>query len=91
MQNRKLERKHAIEELTRKDILESAVAVLLENSVKKFTMDRVASGAGLAKVAALFLDSINSLMAHRILLTATETIEEDVGELMELFINGLTI
>ena len=41
------------------------------------------------KVAALFLDSINSLMAHRILLTATETIEEDVGELMELYINGL--
>jgi len=41
------------------------------------------------KVAALFLDSINSLMAHRILLTATETIEEDVRELMQLYINGL--
>ena len=42
-----------------------------------------------AKVAALFLDSINSLMSHRILSTVTETIEEDIQELMDLFINGL--
>ncbi len=31
MQNRKMERKRVMEELTRKDILESAATVLLEN------------------------------------------------------------
>ena len=42
------------------------------------------------KVAALFLDSINCLMSQRILTAVTESIEEDVCEVMELFINGLS-
>ncbi|MGD9212912.1 MAG: TetR/AcrR family transcriptional regulator [Desulfobacteraceae bacterium] len=49
MKNRKLERKEAIEELTRKDILDSAVTVLLDKGINHFTMDRVASDAGIAK------------------------------------------
>lgn len=199
MQNKKLERKRAMEELTRKDILESAIELLLEKGITKFTMDRVASGAGIAKgtvylyykdkkvlldsvvdyyfkpleqdyknisesdsdpllrleqivrvsleyvdknmplfkevrnvifttsdqyigdenswywttidqfaailedgartgqlrkikskkIAALFLDSINSLMAHRILSQVEETIDEDVKELMDLYVSGL--
>jgi len=199
MKNKKTKRKKIIEELNRKDILESAVELLLEEGINKFTMDKVASGAGIAKgtvylyyknkkmlldsvveyyfkpveqeykkisesdsdpllkleqsarvtleyvdknmklfnevrnvifttseqyigdenswywitvnqfaailddgaktgqlrkikskkIAALFLDSINSLMAHRILSQVEETIEEDVKELMDLYINGL--
>jgi hypothetical protein len=41
------------------------------------------------KVSALFIDSINSLMAHRILSEVEETIEQDVDELMDLYLNGL--
>ena len=199
MQNRKLERKKLMDELTRKDALDSAVMVLLEKGMKEFTMDRVATGAGIAKgtlylhfkskeelldsvvaycfepveteyaaiiradrdpvwkleqcalaslkhtaknrqllgelrsllfdsmdqdisdkqswywvttnlfatlldqaveagmlrpmntvkVAALFLYSIYTLMAHHILSGVRETIEEDVRELMDLYLNGL--
>ncbi len=49
MQARKLERKRLIDELTRKDIVDSAITVLLEKGMRKFTMDRVATGAGIAK------------------------------------------
>ena len=201
MQSRKVERKRVMEGLTRKDILDSAVTVLIEEGIRKLTMDRVATGAGIAKgtvylyfknkqellesvsaycfepleaefqsiadtkcdpigklekyaletlrhaeknkplftelrnvifsamdqhvgdksswywamidlfastidegvtagrirpvnsvkVAALFLNSINTLMAHRILSTATESVEEDVRELLELFTGGLAI
>jgi len=41
------------------------------------------------KVSALFIDSINSLMAHRIFSEVEETIEQDVDELMDLYLNGL--
>ena len=41
------------------------------------------------KVSALFLDSINSLMAHRIFFEVEETIEQDVDELLDLYLNGL--
>jgi len=41
------------------------------------------------KVSALFIDSINSLMAHRIFIEVEETIEQDVDELMDLYLNGL--
>jgi hypothetical protein len=40
-------------------------------------------------VSALFIDSINSLMAHRILPEVEETIKQDVDELMDLYLNGL--
>ena len=43
------------------------------------------------KVSALFIDSINSLMAHRILSGVEETIEQDVDELMDLYLNGLKL
>jgi hypothetical protein len=43
------------------------------------------------KVSALFIDSINSLMAHRILSEVEETIEQDVDELMDLYLNGLKL
>ena len=198
-QARKLERKRLMDELTRKDILDSAVSVLVEKGMKEFTMDHVAAGAGIAKgtlylhfkskeelldsvvaycfepvereyaaiiradrdpvwkleqcalasmkhtaknrqllgelrsilfnsmdqdisdreswywvttnlfvtvldeaveagllrpmnttkVAALFLYSIYTLMAHRVLSPGRETIEEDVHELMDLYLNGL--
>ena len=42
-----------------------------------------------SKIAALFLDAINSIMAHRILLPVSTTAQEDIDELMALFINGL--
>ncbi len=42
-----------------------------------------------AKVAILFLNATNSLMLHRILFKTTETIEDDVSDLMALFMNGL--
>jgi len=38
------------------------------------------------KIAILFLDSINSLMAHRIFLQVEDTIEEEVNVLMSLYI-----
>jgi AcrR family transcriptional regulator len=43
------------------------------------------------KVSALFIDSINSLMAHRILSEVEETIEQDVDELLDLYLNGLKL
>jgi len=49
MSIKKAERKKIMEELTRKDILDSAVDLLLEKGIKKLTMDKVASGAGIAK------------------------------------------
>lgn len=49
MSSRKLERKKAMEELTRKDILESAIEIIREAGEKQLTMDRVATGAGIAK------------------------------------------
>jgi hypothetical protein len=41
------------------------------------------------KVSALFLDSINAIMAHRIFFEVEETIEQDVDELLDLYLNGL--
>ena len=199
MSSKKLERKKIMEELTRQDILESAIEIIQVEGEKQLTMDRVAAGAGIAKgtvylyyknkqelldsivefsflplekewaqiigeegdpvgkleaclraslnliennkplfkglkdvmfntrtqyisdpdswfwtnaklfatvldegvksgnlrpvnsvkVAALFLDSIDSLTSLRILTDVTESIEEDVREVMELYINGL--
>jgi AcrR family transcriptional regulator len=201
MKNSKMERKKRMEAFIRNDILESAIAVLMEQGIEKFTMDRVSKNAGIAKgtvylyytnkqalldavldyaylplqeqlkkiisakgeplwkleqcihvclahtednklllrqlrtvlfatmdlrisdktswywsiagllgkvleeasasgiirpvnyvkVSALFIDSINSLMAHRILSEVKETIEQDVDELMDLYLNGLTL
>ena len=199
MKNKRMERKKIMEELTRNDILDSAVTILLDSGIKNFTVDAVASGAGIAKgtvylyfksknklldavldraylplqqdlheiiltkedplkklencitvclqhtednkfllkqlrtvlfatmdirisdknswywiladmlgkvleesaasgmirpvnfvkVSALFIDSINSLMAHRILSDVKETIDQDVDEMMDLYLNGL--
>jgi len=201
MKNSKMERKKRMEAFIRNDILESAIALLMEQGIEKFTMDRVSKSAGIAKgtvylyytnkqalldavldyaylplqeqlkqiiqaegeplwkleqcihvclshteenklllrqlrtvlfatmdmrisdkkswywtiagmlgkvleeasasgmirpvnyikVSALFIDSINSLMAHRILSEVEETIEQDVDELMDLYLNGLTL
>lgn len=200
MPSKKLERKKAMEKLIRRDILESAVAIIQESGNKQLTMDRVAAGAGIAKgtvylyykdkqelldsvvefrfeplereyaaiigkeadpvwkleqcmraslelvekkkslfkglqnvmfntrdqfianpeswywttvklfataldegiktgklrqmntvkIASLFLDSINALTSQRILSAVTESIEEEVREVMELYINGIT-
>jgi AcrR family transcriptional regulator len=49
LHDRKSDRKKLIEELSRKDILDSAVSVLLEKGVKGLTMQRIASRAGFAK------------------------------------------
>ncbi len=197
--NNKLERKKRMAEFVRNDILESAIAVLMEQGIEKFTMDRVSESAGIAKgtvylyytnkqalldavldygylplqeklgriiraeaellwkleqcilaclrhteenvfllkqlrtvlfatmdqrisdkkswywtmagmlgkvleeaaasgmirpvndvkVSASFLDSINSLMVHRIFSEVEETIEQDVKELLDLYLNGL--
>jgi AcrR family transcriptional regulator len=199
MKNSKMERKKRMEAFIRNDILESAIALLMEKGIEKFTMDRVSKSAGVAKgtvylyytnkqalldaildydylplqehlkqiiqaegeplwkleqcihvclahteenkfllrqlrtvlfatmdlrisdknswywtiagmlgkvleeaaasgmirpvnyvkVSALFIDSINSLMAHRIFSEVEETIEQDVDELMDLYLNGL--
>jgi len=199
MKNSKMERKKRMEAFIRNDILESAIALLMEKGIEKFTMDRVSKRAGVAKgtvylyytnkqalldaildydylplqehlkqiiqaegeplwkleqcihvclahteenkfllrqlrtvlfatmdlrisdknswywtiagmlgkvleeaaasgmirpvnyvkVSALFIDSINSLMAHRIFSEVEETIEQDVDELMDLYLNGL--
>ena len=43
------------------------------------------------KIAILFLNATNSLMLHRILFKTSETIEDDVSDLMALFINGLVV
>lgn len=43
------------------------------------------------KIAILFLNSIDSLMSHRIFSSVTNTIEEDVKELMDLYTNGLAL
>ncbi len=40
-------------------------------------------------VSALFIDSINSLMARRIFCKVEQTIEQDVDELLDLYLNGL--
>jgi len=199
VKSNKMERKKRIEAFIRNDILESAIAVLMEQGIEKFTMDRVSKSAGIAKgtvylyytnkqallddvfdyaylplqeqlkkiisaegdplwkleqcihvclahteenkfllrqlrtvlfatmdlrisdkkswywtiagmlgkvleeasasgmirpvncvkVSALFIDSINSLMAHRILSEVEETIEQDTDELLDLYLNGL--
>lgn len=49
MQNKRMERKNIMEELTRKDILDSAVTILIEKGIEKLTKESVASGAGIAK------------------------------------------
>jgi len=41
------------------------------------------------KVAILFLNATKSLVLHRILFKSNETIEDDVSDLMNLFIHGL--
>jgi AcrR family transcriptional regulator len=41
------------------------------------------------KAAILFLNATNSLVLHRILFKTTESIKDDVSDLMSLFINGL--
>ena len=41
------------------------------------------------KIAILFLNATNSLMLHRLLFKSNETIEDDVSDLMALFISGL--
>ena len=201
MKSNKMKRKKRMEAFIRNDILESAIALLMEQGIEKFTMDRVSKSAGIAKgtvylyytnkqalldavldyaylplqeqlkkiisaegdplrklercihvclahteenkfllrqlrtvlfatmdlrisdkkswywtiagmlgkvleeasasgmirpvnyikVSALFIDSINSLMAHRILSEVEETIEQDVDELMDLYLNGLKL
>ena len=69
MQARKLERKRLMDELTRKDIVDSATAVLMERGMKEFTMDRVATGAGISK-GTLYLhfrskeELLDSVVAH---------------------------
>jgi AcrR family transcriptional regulator len=199
VKSNKMERKKRMEAFIRNDILESAIALLMEQGIEKFTMDRVSKSAGIAKgtvylyytnkqalldavldyaylplqeqlkkiisaegdplrkleqcihvclahteenkfllrqlrtvlfatmdlrisdkkswywtiagrlgkvleeasasgmirpvnyvkVSALFIDSINSLMAHRILSEVEETIEQDADELLDLYLNGL--
>lgn len=49
MLNKKMARKKAMEELARRDILESAIELIKESGEKHLTMDRVAAGAGIAK------------------------------------------
>jgi len=49
VQDRKSSRKGIIDELIRKDIMESAINVLMKKGFKQFTMDQVASTAGIAK------------------------------------------
>lgn len=49
MDKKKASRKRALEELTRKDILEGALTVLLSNGMKGFTIERVAKEAGIAQ------------------------------------------
>ena len=49
MSKKKSGRKRALEELTRKDILEGAITVLLAKGMSGFTIDRVAAEAGIAK------------------------------------------
>ena len=69
MQTKQLERRRAAQKLLRHDILESAVAVLLEQGVDNLTMDQVAQGAGIAK-GTLYLhfkdkgDLLASLVHH---------------------------
>lgn len=41
------------------------------------------------KVSALFIDSINTLMIHRIFSDVEENIEQDVTELLDLYLSGL--
>lgn len=49
MKNKRMERKKIMEALTRKDILDSAVTLLLKDGIANLTMDGVAVGAGIAK------------------------------------------
>lgn len=49
MTQKKLERKKKIEAVMRIDIIESAIELLLDQGTAKFTMDRVAACAGIAK------------------------------------------
>lgn len=49
MNRHRQERKQRMAEFVRKDILDNAIAVLLEQGIEKFTMDRVAAQAGMAK------------------------------------------
>jgi AcrR family transcriptional regulator len=49
MKSNRLERKKRIEAFIRNDILESAIAVLMEQGIEKFTMGRVSKSAGVAK------------------------------------------
>ena len=44
-----------------------------------------------AKVGILFLNSVKALILHRLLYKSNETIEDDVSDLMTLFIEGLAV
>ncbi|MCG8634733.1 MAG: TetR/AcrR family transcriptional regulator [Desulfobacterales bacterium] len=49
MEDKKTKRKKMMEELTRQDILESAIEIIEKSGEKLLTMDRVAERAGIAK------------------------------------------
>jgi AcrR family transcriptional regulator len=49
VKSNKMERKKRMEAFIRNDILESAIALLMEQGIEKFTMDRVSKSAGVAK------------------------------------------
>lgn len=65
------------------------IAAMLGSVLKQARESGTIREVNYVKISALFLDSINSLMIHRIFCEVTETIEEDVKELSDLYVNGL--
>jgi len=65
------------------------LADMLGKVLEEATVSGMIRPVNYVKISALFIDSINSLMAHRILSDVKETIEQDVDQMMDLYLNGL--
>lgn len=67
------------------------IAGMLGKVLEEAALSGMIRPVNYVKVSALFLDSINSLIAHRILSQVEESIEQDIKELLDLYVNGLKV
>ena len=62
-------------------------AATLDQAVQQRTIREVNT----LQVATMFLDSIRALMAHQVFSPAPADVEDDVRDLMDLYLNGLAV
>lgn len=83
MRDRKASRKKLLFELTRRDILESGVAVLKEDGIAGFTVEKVAARAGVAKGSVYLYFTNKQMLLESITDFTFEPLEEELFTLSE--------